>query len=239
MRIAIVSDIHGNLFALEAVLADLKRTAPDLILHGGDLAHAGANPVAVVDRIRDLGWPGVLGNTDEMLFSPQSLEDFADQTPALQPIRGLISEMAAATASLLGEDRLNWLRTLPRTRLEPELALVHASPADLWRAPMPDADDDALETTYRPMGRGIAVYAHIHRSYVRHVGEMTVANTGSVSLSHDGDPRASFLLIDDGKPQTRRITYDMNREVEALGLSGLPHTAWTTKILQAARPQMP
>ena len=62
MRIAIVSDIHGNRTAFEAVLSDPRQTAPDLILHGGDLADAGASPVEIVDRIRDLGWQGVVGN---------------------------------------------------------------------------------------------------------------------------------------------------------------------------------
>jgi len=64
MRIAVVSDIHGNLTALEAVLADLEQTSPDLALHGGDLADGGSSPIEVVDRIRDLGWQGVMGNTD-------------------------------------------------------------------------------------------------------------------------------------------------------------------------------
>ncbi|MFZ0593690.1 MAG: metallophosphoesterase, partial [Bryobacteraceae bacterium] len=68
MRIAIVSDIHGNRTALEAVIADLRQMSPDLTFHGGDLAHGGASPAETVDRIRDLGWQGVLGNTDEMLF---------------------------------------------------------------------------------------------------------------------------------------------------------------------------
>jgi len=83
MRIAVVSDIHGNLTAFEAVLADLRETSPDLILHGGDLADAGSSPVEIVDRIRDLGWPGVVGNTDEMLVSPQTLEDLAAAQIAL------------------------------------------------------------------------------------------------------------------------------------------------------------
>ena len=82
MRIAVVSDIHGNLTAFEAVLADLRRTAPDLILHGGDLAQGGASPAAIVDYIRDLGWLGVLGNVDEALFRPESLEEFAAQSSA-------------------------------------------------------------------------------------------------------------------------------------------------------------
>ena len=73
MRIAVLSDIHGNRTAFKAVLGDLKRTSPDLILHGGDLADAGANASEIVDQIRDLGWHGVVGNTDEMLFRPESL----------------------------------------------------------------------------------------------------------------------------------------------------------------------
>src|SRR3979411_1992032 len=97
MRLAIVSDIHGNRTAFEAVLADLRQTAPDLILHGGDLADAGASPVEIVDLIRDLGWQGVVGNTDEMLFMPESLQEFANKSPKLRPLFAVIEEMAAWT----------------------------------------------------------------------------------------------------------------------------------------------
>ena len=83
MRIAIVSDIHGNRTAFESVLSDLRQTSPDLILHGGDLADGGASPVEIVDRIRDLGWPGVAGNTDDMLSMPETFEAFASQSPKL------------------------------------------------------------------------------------------------------------------------------------------------------------
>src|SRR5947207_14587102 len=83
MRIAIVSDVHGNLRAFEAVLADLRKVAPDLVVQGGDLAYGGAHPAEIVDKIRALGWPGVRGNTDEMLWSPESLNGFAARTPQL------------------------------------------------------------------------------------------------------------------------------------------------------------
>src|SRR5437870_10090875 len=74
MRLAVLSDIHGNLTAFEPVLADLKSVvAPDLVVHGGDLAANGARPAEIVDAIRDLGWPGVCGNTDEMLWRPELL----------------------------------------------------------------------------------------------------------------------------------------------------------------------
>src|SRR6202167_3640574 len=97
MRIAILSDIHGNRTAFEAVLADLRETSPDLILHGGDLPQGGSSPADIVDRIRDLGWQGVVGNTDEMLFRPESLTEFAKQSPRMQPLLATIQRMAAAT----------------------------------------------------------------------------------------------------------------------------------------------
>src|SRR5438132_5814578 len=132
MRIANLSDVHGNRTAFEAVLADLQQTSPDLILHGGDLADAGASPVEIVDRVRDLGWQGVVGNTDEMLFRPQSLEEFAEQSPNLQPFLCTIQTMAAATRAALGEERLAWLRSLPSRQIHSPMALVHASPESAW-----------------------------------------------------------------------------------------------------------
>ena len=82
MRIAVVSDVHCNLTPFEAVLADLRAMAPDLSWHGGDLADGRANPAEIVDRIRDLGWPGVMGNADEMLARPEPLKEFAASSQA-------------------------------------------------------------------------------------------------------------------------------------------------------------
>ena len=239
MRIAIVSDIHGNRTAFEAVLADLRQTSPDLILHGGDLADGGASPADIVDRIRDLGWQGVVGNTDEMLFKPESLTEFAKQSPKLQPLFAVVEEMAVATRETLGEERLTWLRDLPRIQIQGPMALVHASPDSLWRAPLPEASDAELESVYGPLGQPIAIYGHVHRSYVRSVSKMIVANTGSVSLSYDGDRRAAYLVLDESTPTIRRVKYDVDKEIKALSICGFPHADWVAKILESARPQMP
>jgi Icc-related predicted phosphoesterase len=134
MRMAIVSDIHGNRTAFEAVLADLKQTSPDVILHGGALADSGASPTEIVDRIRELGWEGVVGNTDEMLFAPESLQEFAKQSPGLRSVVAVVEEIAAATRESLGDARLAWLRELPRVQTHGPMTLVHASPESLWHA---------------------------------------------------------------------------------------------------------
>src|SRR5438128_5787188 len=113
VRTTIVSDTRGKRTGFERVVADLRQTTPYLNLHGGDLADGGASPAEIVDQIRDLGWQGVLGNTDEMLFRPESLQEFAKHAPKLQPLFAAIEEMAAATREALGEARLAWLRGLP------------------------------------------------------------------------------------------------------------------------------
>jgi putative phosphoesterase len=242
-RIAILSDIHGNRTAFEAVAADIRSTAPDLVLHGGDLADGGSAPTTIVDRIRELGWQGIAGNTDEMLFRPESLTAFASRSPHLHALFQAVEEMAAATREALGEERLAWLQTLPQTRSADAILLLHATPASLWLAPGPEASDADLESTYGPMRTKLVVYAHIHRPYIRKLPGMTIVNTGSVGLPYDGDRRASYLLLDGNEngyeALIRRVEYHVDEEIRAVEASGLPHAAWIARTLASAQPQMP
>jgi len=233
MRIAIVSDTHGNMRAFQAVLADLRRIAPDLVVHGGDLAYGGARPAEIIDQVLSLGWPGVRGNTDEMLWAPEGLAEFAATAPKLAPLLAILKEMIPPTLASIGEERLRWLEGLPFRYSQEGLSLVHASPNDLWRAPTQNATDDELQNTYASLGAQIAVYGHIHRPYIRRLPKMTVANAGSVSQSYDGDRRASYLVIDGESITIRRVEYDVESEAEELLRSGLPHADWMSRILLA------
>lgn len=233
MRFAIVSDIHGNMRAFQAVLDDLGWTAPDLVIHGGDLAYGGTHPAEIIDQVRSLGWPGVRGNTDEMLWASEGLAEFAATAPKLAPLLTILQEVIPPTLASIGEERLRWLEGLPFRYSQENFSLVHASPNHLWRAPTQNATDDELQNTYAPLGTHIAVYGHIHRPYIRRLPKMTVANTGSVSQSYDGDRRASYLVIDGENITIRRVEYDVESEADELLHSGLPHADWMSRILLA------
>jgi putative phosphoesterase len=231
MRIATISDVHGNLTALDAVLADLRKQKPDIVLHGGDIPYGGCNPCEVIDCIVHEGWQGVLGNTDEMLWNAEARAALEASAPKLKQLfRVLFESCAPATRKMIGEARLDWLRQLPAELRHENLILLHASPGNLWRAPMDTADDAELESTYRSLNAAIIVYCHIHRPFIRKVGNMTVCNSGSVGSPYDGDPRSSYLLIEDGKPTIRRVEYDVEKEVGRLLASNYPHKEWFAEI---------
>jgi hypothetical protein len=170
-----------------------------------------------------------------MLWAPERVAEFAATAPKLAPLLGRLQEMIPPTRASIGEERLRWLEGLPSRYSQPGFSLVHASPDDLWRAPMPNASDDELRSTYASLGAQIVVYGHIHRSYIRRLPGMTVANTGSVSLSYDGDRRASYLVIDGESITIRRVEYDVESEAKELLRSGLPHADWLARILLAGQ----
>jgi putative phosphoesterase len=235
MRIAIVSDIHGNLTALEAVIDDVRQQAPDLVLQGGDLVYGGCAAQEIVDRISQLGWPGVVGNTDEVLWDTSGLDRMKGAVPQLGSLFKVIEDCAKASRSMMSETGMRFLKELPAEHRVGDLLLLHASRGDTWKAPLHSADDQTLRKTYAPLQAGIVVYGHIHRPFVRRVGELMVCNSGSVGMSYDGDPRASYLMVDskNGNAQVRRVEYDLDLECERLLASDYPHKEWLAQIRRA------
>jgi predicted phosphodiesterase len=235
MRLAVVSDIHANLTALEAVIADLRKTGADIIVHGGDLMAGGPRPAEVIDRIRELNWPGVYGNAEEMLWMPHRVSEIL-RDPQLHRIRDLVlTHTIPATLDAIGDDRLAWLKALPRRWSDAGLSVVHAAPDDVWQIVPANASDEELDAVYNVLQSKHVVYGHIHTPFIRRLPTFTVANSGAVSLSYDGDRRAAYALIDGQQIQIRRVEYDVEEEIRLLSNTNDPFAESTAATLLAGK----
>ena len=242
MRIAVVSDIHANLTALEAVIADIQSVGVDMVVHGGDLM-GGTRPTEVIDRVRELNWPGVFGNTDEMIWNPGLIVEKLPGDRFAQIRDAALNYTIPHARSAIGEERLAWLRALPLRWSGHDLTVVHAGPGDAWQIVSASASDEALTRVFGAgsgdPGSGIrssrVVYGHIHVPFVRRLPEMTVVNSGAVSLSFDGDPRASYALVDGDRVEIRRVAYDVEKEIDLLMRTDDPLRESTAATLRTGR----
>src|SRR2546430_10713075 len=167
MRLAVVSDIHGNLAALEAVLADLEQARPDAVVLGGDLALGGPHPVEGVDRLRQLRWPSVLGNTDEALDEQHLPEELR---------ASFVCQTATRTREMLGPERVAWLTSLPLEWRSDGVAVVHATPGDCCAIVAHAAPDEEVREAYGAADRANASYVDIHDAYAREPDGLNVQN---------------------------------------------------------------
>jgi predicted phosphodiesterase len=236
MRIVVISDVHSNLLALDAVLGDAG--AVDAVWHLGDVVGYGPEPDAVVDRLASLGATGVRGNHDAAATGGTEIEWFnPDARSAMEWTRGVISEGTRA-----------WLATLPERRAIADFTLVHGSGRDpTWEyvttPALAHASLAAMVTTH-----GINGHTHIPAAYLvvgDRVGQLgpergtpdsapeaavnlargrLLLNPGSVGQPRDGDSRASYLILDTdaGSARWHRVAYDVVAVASAMRAAGLP-----------------
>ena len=208
VRLCVVSDIHGNLHALEAVLADARGSGADMLVVAGDLVHQGPRPAETLDLLCSLDGDGlgavrmIRGNTDRHL-----LED-----PAVER-----REAVEWTRERLGAERLRRLAELPAELAIGDRLVVHGSPrADdhgIWpHTPVEEFDS--------PRWDSVLVCGHTHQAMHRREGARHVVNGGSVAWPLDGDPRPGYALLEDGdgdlRVELRRVDYDRARTLAEL-----------------------
>src|SRR5690606_5777928 len=140
-----------------------------------------------------------------------------------------------ATREAIGDERLAWLRQLPLRWSDHELAVVHAVPEDTWRIVPANASDQEMQGVYGILARPCVLYGHTHVPFVRRLATFTVVNTGAVSQSLDGDTRAAYVLLDNGRIEIRRVEYDIEEEIRLLLRSGDPFAQSTAGILRTGR----
>jgi len=229
MRFAVLSDVHGNLEALQAVLADARQHGCSDFVCLGDIVGYNADPSACIRIVRELDCPTVKGNHDEQASLSGSSVDFNEM--AEQAIRW-------TRAQLSQEDR-SWLRCLPLQQLVHDFTIVHATldtPGD-WGYVFTTAEAIASfayqETTLCFFG-----HTHVQGAFVRNAevtptvadkiqidtGKQYFVNTGSVGQPRDGDWRAAYCIYlpDDNLVEQRRVTYEIERTRKKVLAAGLP-----------------
>ena len=230
MRTLVVSDVHGNLAALEAVL----QTPFDEVVCLGDLVDYGPRPAEVVAWARREPAAVLRGNHDDAI---------ARGIPCVcgPDVRALSDATQSVTRAQLSPEHVRFLRSLPvRTRLERagiSLLLCHATPADpLFRYLRP-TDRDTWAREVAGLGVSGLLVGHTHLPMLLEFERTWVLNPGSVGQPRDGDPRAAFAVLEDGVPRLERVAYDVERTVRELGEVGLPpeHLQRLVHLLRTGR----
>ena len=237
MRIAVVSDVHANLHALDAVLADIGTV--DATWHLGDTVGYGPDPNGVVERLSEVGAIGVRGNHDAAAAGGKEIEWFnADARAAMEWTRRAISTQT-----------LDWLRALPERREVEDFTLVHGSPLDpTWEYVTTTGaareNLGAVSTTHGlnghthvPIafalnGERMETIAPIGEPGIELDGPRLLLNPGSVGQPRDGDPRASYLVLDLAERRARwgRVAYDIDTVRDRMRGHGLP-----TRLIERLR----
>ncbi len=235
MRVAILSDLHGNAVALEACLADLTAAGgADRIVAAGDLCMDGPRPKRVLRRLREVGAAVVRGNTDRMI----AVEDAAQYDDAERD--ALLWQRGA-----LGQDWVAWLGAAPTTLAIGDgadgLFVSHATPQRDDEHVWPDAPDEQLERISAGIVPKTMAFGHLHLPYARQWRDRLFVNVASAGLPKDGDPRAHYAIFTQQSGgwsvRSRRVPFDVERVAKQIRKSGMPHAAERIAVLRRHRYQ--
>jgi putative phosphoesterase len=212
MRVLVISDLHANWPALEAVLA----AEPfDRLMVGGDLVSYGPHPHEVVEAVRRRATVTVRGNHDNALAHHVDCRCAPSSKPLAEATRAVHRER-------LSPDEVAFLGSLPLTA-STELGgtrffSVHASPRDhlFEYALTPESPDDRLASEVDDVDADYVLLGHTHLPMIRRIGPRVVVNPGSLGQPRDGDPRASYAVIEDGVARLKRVEYDVERTIRDL-----------------------
>ncbi len=243
MRVVLFSDIHGNLAALDALLADIKQEGPfDHMVIAGDLAWAGPWPAQVIDRIRGLDAAVIQGNTDA--FVARSPQEGAPEDKEVKNFLPLLEW----TKEQLGPERTAYLAGLPfEHRISPgaghDLLVVHANPKDQEQHIAPELSDADLEELLGSPGscdwEALAV-GHLHIPYTRRWHDKLLIDVSGGGLPMDRDRRAAYTVLtwDStawGVEAVRRVPYPVPEVVHAMQTCGMPRAKhFADRLLRAS-----
>lgn len=223
MRIAILSDIHGNLQALDAVLADIAAQKPDAVYCLGDLVGYGANPNEVAARVRRERFPTVMGNYDDGVGYDR---DECGCAYTQERDRLLGDRSLAWTKAHVTAENKAFLKTLVNEiRFEADgrrILLVHGSPRRMNEYLFEDRAISTFQRLAASSNADAIVFGHTHKPYTKDVDGVLFLNVGSVGKPKDGDRRACYAILDNGAATFRRVDYDVKAAAAAIRATELP-----------------
>ena len=225
MLVAVISDIHGNLTALEAVLSEIERDSPDRVVCLGDVASTGPQPGETIERLRDLDYPTVMGNTDAGLLRPMSAAKMSEGARRIQEI----DRWCAGQLSLPDLDYLRGFGPTLEVSLKHGRALLcfHGSPRSFSDGILSTTPESDLEGMFRGRRATVMAGGHTHEQFVRQYEGMTILNPGSVGLN---PPWAEYAMISSEtggiKTELRRRAVSGDAVASAAINSGMPHAEW-------------
>ncbi|MCE7792119.1 metallophosphatase family protein [Salipaludibacillus sp. CUR1] len=229
MKLALISDIHGNEQAFKAVLEDISAIGATHVAVLGDISFRGPKPKQCLDLVRDLDGKVIKGNADEWIVRGVNKGEVPDK--ALQ----MMQEEQAWAKEQMTQDDLTYLNELPETVEIPlsnqcQLFACHATPDSLFDIISNEADNKEFSIFTQTNERAdYYAYGHIHLPFLRSFESKKIINTGSVGLPFDGDARASYVLFDrslkDIQVQFRRVSYDVEKACFDLDECGYPEPA--------------
>ena len=235
MRLALVSDIHANLPALDAVLDDIARRDVAGVYHLGDLVGYSSAPSEVVERLHAAGIPGVSGNYDSTVATGYKHCGCRSESPRQEELAHISFEWTCANTSPRAKRLLGALpfridiKPLGGHVAGPTVTLVHATPLNNLVYVTKDRPDAFLakQATAAGLQPGdVLCFGHTHEPWHRVVEGVHFINTGSVGRPRDGDWRAGYVLLEigDGFARVRlvRVPYDLATAVAGVRAAGLP-----------------
>ncbi|MFC4388706.1 metallophosphoesterase family protein [Gracilibacillus marinus] len=236
MKIAWISDIHGNALALDAVLSDMKQRNVDEIVVLGDLCYRGPEPKRALDMIKQLNTHVIKGNADEWVIRGVKEKEVPDSNLRI------MQEEQQWTRKQLNEEDITYLQSLPNeVKLERNgihFHAFHATPTSLFDVVSPDASDEMIEATFfNHSNADIYLYGHIHKAYERTINGKTIINLGSVGLPFDGIKKASYVLIELTETSIVsshiRVSYDLEKVCQQLQDLNYPNKEFLIDLIKS------
>jgi predicted phosphodiesterase len=236
VKYALISDLHSNLPALEAVLADIDgREGVEEIYHLGDLVGYAPWPNETVALLCERRVPGIAGNYDSTVATDYKHCGCKAETPHQEELSHLsyewtLAHVSSQTKRALGELPFRMdLRPMGGHKSRPQIILVHGTPilnTLYWTEDRPDSFCLKMAEAAGVREGDLIAFGHTHKPWYREVEGIHFVNTGSVGKPKDGDPRACYVLVEAAEELTEiefvRVKYDVERAAEGILRSELP-----------------